>query len=94
MTCSAQWPLAEPTRALECLRKAARVAAQCMDGAVQAQLLAELLGRYALLRARRHPALPPPLIHAVSPGPLPASYRRHSRLLARPRTNPPPAARR
>ncbi|KAI8433068.1 hypothetical protein MSG28_013926 [Choristoneura fumiferana] len=62
------WPLAEPTRALECLRKAARVAAQCMDGAVQAQLLAELLGRYALLRARRHPALQPPLIHARMDG--------------------------
>ncbi|XP_063542609.1 vacuolar protein sorting-associated protein 35 [Cydia strobilella] len=59
------WPLSDAGRALECLRKAARVAAQCMDGAVQAQLLAELLGRYALLRTRRHPGLTPQLIHTV-----------------------------
>lgn len=59
------WALSDAARALECLRKAARVAAQCMDGAVQAQLLAELLGRYALLRTRRHPGLTPQLIHTV-----------------------------
>ncbi|CAH0717640.1 unnamed protein product, partial [Brenthis ino] len=60
-----QWSLNEPSRALDCLRKAARVAQQCMDGGVQAQLLAELLGRYALLRERGNGALTPPVIDAI-----------------------------
>ncbi|XP_041969510.1 vacuolar protein sorting-associated protein 35 [Aricia agestis] len=60
-----QWPLNEANRALDCLRKAARVAQQCMDGGVQAQLLAELLGRHALLRERGNPALTAPLIDAI-----------------------------
>ncbi|XP_052759269.1 vacuolar protein sorting-associated protein 35 [Galleria mellonella] len=60
-----QWALNEPGRALDCLKKAARVAQQCMDGGVQAQLLAELLGRYALLRHRGNRALTAGLIDAV-----------------------------
>ncbi|XP_059055792.1 vacuolar protein sorting-associated protein 35 [Achroia grisella] len=60
-----QWSLNEPSRALDCLKKAARVAQQCMDGGVQAQLLAELLGRYALLRERGNQALTTNLIDAV-----------------------------
>ncbi|GBP67423.1 Vacuolar protein sorting-associated protein 35 [Eumeta japonica] len=46
------WPLNDGARAQECLRKGARVAQQCMDGGVRAQLLVELLGRYAYFRER------------------------------------------
>ncbi|KAF9420542.1 hypothetical protein HW555_003292 [Spodoptera exigua] len=60
-----QWPLNDASRALDCLKKAARVAQQCMDGGVQAQLLAELLGRYALLRERGNACLTTTLIDAV-----------------------------
>ncbi|CAG9570849.1 unnamed protein product [Danaus chrysippus] len=60
-----QWELNDASRALDCLKKAARVAQQCMDGGVQAQLLAELLGRYALLRERGHASLTAPLIQAI-----------------------------
>ncbi|KAJ0171317.1 hypothetical protein K1T71_012867 [Dendrolimus kikuchii] len=60
-----QWALNDAGRALDCLKKAARVAQQCMDGGVQAQLLAELLGRYALLRERGNAALTLNLIEAV-----------------------------
>ncbi|XP_069355840.1 vacuolar protein sorting-associated protein 35 isoform X2 [Maniola hyperantus] len=60
-----QWPLNEAGRALDCLKKAARVAQQCMDGGVQAQLLAELLGRYALLRERGNASLTTNLIEAI-----------------------------
>uniref|UniRef100_A0A2A4J3P7 Vacuolar protein sorting-associated protein 35 n=1 Tax=Heliothis virescens TaxID=7102 RepID=A0A2A4J3P7_HELVI len=60
-----QWGLNDASRALDCLKKAARVAQQCMDGGVQAQLLAELLGRYALLRERGNAALTTTLIDAV-----------------------------
>lgn len=60
-----QWPLNDASRALDCLKKAARVAQQCMDGGVQAQLLAELLGRYALLRERGNASLTTNLIEAV-----------------------------
>ncbi|XP_030028226.1 vacuolar protein sorting-associated protein 35 isoform X4 [Manduca sexta] len=60
-----QWPLNEGGRALECLKKAARVAQQCMDGGVQAQLLAELLGRYALLRERGNHHATTNLIDAI-----------------------------
>lgn len=60
-----QWPLNDASRALDCLKKAARVAQQCMDGGVQAQLLAELLGRYALLRERGNASLTTNLIDAV-----------------------------
>ncbi|XP_047035090.1 vacuolar protein sorting-associated protein 35 [Helicoverpa zea] len=60
-----QWHLNEASRALDCLKKAGRVAQQCMDGGVQAQLLAELLGRYALLRERGNEALTTNLIDAV-----------------------------
>ncbi|KAJ2941229.1 hypothetical protein O0L34_g3424 [Tuta absoluta] len=60
-----QWELNDPNRALDCLKKAARVAQQCMDGGVQAQLLAELLGRYALLRERGNTALTTQLIEAI-----------------------------
>ncbi|XP_026490214.2 vacuolar protein sorting-associated protein 35 isoform X1 [Vanessa tameamea] len=60
-----QWPLNESARALDCLKKAARVAQQCMDGGVQAQLLAELLGRYALLRERGNDCLTTALIDAI-----------------------------
>ncbi|XP_039745557.1 vacuolar protein sorting-associated protein 35 isoform X1 [Pararge aegeria] len=60
-----QWPLNEASRALDCLKKAARVAQQCMDGGVQAQLLAELLGRYALLRERGNASLTTNLIEAI-----------------------------
>ncbi|CAH2097451.1 unnamed protein product [Euphydryas editha] len=60
-----QWPLNEASRALDCLKKAARVAQQCMDGGVQAQLLAELLGRYALLRERGNDCLTTTLIDAI-----------------------------
>ncbi|RVE40228.1 hypothetical protein evm_015122, partial [Chilo suppressalis] len=59
------WSLNDASRALDCLKKAARVAQQCMDGGVQAQLLAELLGRYALLRERGNTALTTALIEAV-----------------------------
>ncbi|XP_075985557.1 vacuolar protein sorting 35 isoform X2 [Anticarsia gemmatalis] len=59
------WALNDAGRALDCVKKAARVAQQCMDGAVQAQLLAELLGRYALLRERGNAALTTNLIEAV-----------------------------
>ncbi|CAH0597142.1 unnamed protein product [Chrysodeixis includens] len=60
-----QWPLNDASRALDCLKKAARVAQQCMDGGVQAQLLGELLGRYALLRERGNTSLTTNLIDAV-----------------------------
>ncbi|CAB3254566.1 unnamed protein product [Arctia plantaginis] len=60
-----QWALSDAVRALDCLKKAARVAQQCMDGGVQAQLLAELLGRYALLRERGNASLTTNLIEAV-----------------------------
>ncbi|XP_022818271.1 vacuolar protein sorting-associated protein 35 isoform X1 [Spodoptera litura] len=60
-----QWPLNDASRGLDCLKKAARVAQQCMDGGVQAQLLAELLGRYALLRERGNACLTTTLIDAV-----------------------------
>lgn len=60
-----QWALNEASRALDCLKKAARVAQQCMDGGVQAQLLAELLGRYALLRERGNDCLTTALIDAI-----------------------------
>ncbi|KPJ04237.1 Vacuolar protein sorting-associated protein 35 [Papilio xuthus] len=60
-----QWALNDASRALDCLKKAARVAQQCMDGGVQAQLLAELLGRYALLRERGNASLTTALIDAV-----------------------------
>ncbi|KAI5636192.1 vacuolar protein sorting-associated protein 35 domain-containing protein [Phthorimaea operculella] len=60
-----QWELNDASRALDCLKKAARVAQQCMDGGVQAQLLAELLGRYALLRERGNTALTTQLIEAI-----------------------------
>ncbi|XP_060807154.1 vacuolar protein sorting-associated protein 35 [Amyelois transitella] len=60
-----QWPLNDANRALDCLKKAARVAQQCMDGGVQAQLLAELLGRYALLRERGNASLTVNLIETV-----------------------------
>ncbi|XP_050355840.1 vacuolar protein sorting-associated protein 35 [Nymphalis io] len=59
------WALNEASRALDCLKKAARVAQQCMDGGVQAQLLAELLGRYALLRERGNDCLTTALIDAI-----------------------------
>ncbi|XP_022125856.2 vacuolar protein sorting-associated protein 35 [Pieris rapae] len=59
------WALNAETRALECLKKAAKVAQQCMDGGVQAQLLAELLGRYVLLRERGCEALTTNLIQAI-----------------------------
>ncbi|XP_028037637.1 vacuolar protein sorting-associated protein 35 isoform X1 [Bombyx mandarina] len=59
------WALNDASRALDCLKKAARVAQQCMDGGVQAQLLAELLGRYALLRERGNQSLTPSLIDAI-----------------------------
>ncbi|XP_068624892.1 vacuolar protein sorting-associated protein 35 [Battus philenor] len=59
------WALNDASRALDCLKKAARVAQQCMDGGVQAQLLAELLGRYALLRERGNASLTTNLIDAV-----------------------------
>ncbi|KAG7300657.1 hypothetical protein JYU34_014965 [Plutella xylostella] len=62
---SVEWPLNDANRALDCLKKGARVAQQCMDGAVQAQLLAELLGRYALLRERGNQAVNVPIINAV-----------------------------
>ncbi|XP_035451998.2 vacuolar protein sorting-associated protein 35 isoform X2 [Spodoptera frugiperda] len=60
-----QWALNDASRALDCVKKAARVAQQCMDGGVQAQLLAELLGRYALLRERGNQMLTTTLIDAV-----------------------------
>lgn len=60
-----QWALNDASRALDCVKKAARVAQQCMDGGVQAQLLAELLGRYALLRERGNQLLTTTLIDAV-----------------------------
>ncbi|KAF9803403.1 hypothetical protein SFRURICE_007249 [Spodoptera frugiperda] len=59
------WALNDASRALDCVKKAARVAQQCMDGGVQAQLLAELLGRYALLRERGNQMLTTTLIDAV-----------------------------
>ncbi|XP_026333733.1 vacuolar protein sorting-associated protein 35 [Hyposmocoma kahamanoa] len=59
------WELNDASRALDCLKKAARVAQQCMDGGVQAQLLAELLGRYALLRERGNASLTTNLIDAI-----------------------------
>ncbi|KAL4719897.1 hypothetical protein ACJJTC_005059 [Scirpophaga incertulas] len=60
-----QYPLNDASRALDCLKKAARVAQQCMDGGVQAQLLAELLGRYALLRERGNASITTALIEAI-----------------------------
>ena len=38
----------EPKRVLECLKKAGRIAQQCMDTSVQVQLLVELLNTYIL----------------------------------------------
>jgi vacuolar protein sorting-associated protein 35 len=38
----------EPKRVLECLKKAGRIAQQCMDTSVQVQLLVELLNTYML----------------------------------------------
>ncbi|KOB66736.1 putative vacuolar protein sorting 35 isoform 1, partial [Operophtera brumata] len=62
---SRAWPLNDSARALDCVKKGARVAQQCMDGGVQAQLLAELLARYALLRERGNAAMTTGLIHAI-----------------------------
>ena len=36
----------DPKRVLECLKKAGRIAQQCMDTSVQVQLLVELLNTY------------------------------------------------
>ena len=38
----------DPKRVLECLKKAGRIAQQCMDTSVQVQLLVELLNSYIL----------------------------------------------
>ncbi|CAI8048665.1 Vacuolar protein sorting-associated protein 35 [Geodia barretti] len=38
----------DPKRVLECLKKAGRIAPQCMDTSVQVQLLVELLNTYML----------------------------------------------
>ena len=53
--CGVKWCIAflsvqckDPKRVLECLKKAGRIAQQCMDTSVQVQLLVELLNTYML----------------------------------------------
>lgn len=59
------WALNDATKAVDCLKKGARVAQQCMDGAVQAQLLVELLGRYSYFREHKNTQVALQLIDAV-----------------------------
>lgn len=56
----------EEKRTLECLKKAARIASQCMDTGVQVQICVELLNHYLFYFERGNALITVALLNQVS----------------------------